>query len=406
MPKRGKEKSQRKQILVVSAGDLIEERKALPGVVRRFNASAPEDEKLALTQWHAEALPKRTLDISAFDLVVFLLWKQWGKPLGRYSSAFKRILSGAERAGLRCMLYFRVIPDADTIDPDEEISRIIAFRDGIERQILHTYFWYDDPDYWKKMFEDHLDRWIDGELPHYHLAADMSDHKKRLAGLIKTLGKTKSKQNVEAFRMALKAHDLAEKNRFTLACRQFARAIAAAREPYLINEYGIFLKKTGLWRSAEKVFEDLARMGQFMEDKMVIGSAMRHLGDINRRADRPDRADKFLRRAAAAERGQGRTLREAVIQQDRGMVHFKLGHLDMAQKLFSQALKMYEKAESIEGQAIIYFSLTGIHIEKADVVSAIHTSQKALELFRQIGADDMIDKLQTLLTALEDVRKG
>jgi tetratricopeptide (TPR) repeat protein len=403
MPKARADKAKRKQVLVVSAGDLEPERKALPGIAGRFDAAA-EDNKIAVTQHYSDEPSDRTLSPGSFDLVIFLLWRHWGRPSGRYSSEFKRVYTEVKKAGIDCLFYFRAIPDSDMIAPDRDISRIITFRDEIEKNPAHSYFWYDDPAAWKKIVVNHLDKWIDGKVPNHRVIADMSDHKKRLAGLIRTLRKATDKGNLRAFRLALKAHSMAEKNRITRACQLFARATAAAREPYLINEYGIFLKKNGLWSSAERVFEDLARIGQLMEDKLVIGSAMRHLGDVNRRADNPVRADKYLQRAAAAERGLGRTLKEAVIHQERGILHLKLGHLDMAEKLLSDALRRYKEAGSIEGQAIVYFSLTGVYIEKADVVAAAHTSQKALELFQRIGADDMIDKLQVLLVALENMR--
>lgn len=399
-------KTERRQILIVSAGDLSRERKMFPGIARRFNADAPEDAKISLTQLPTDEPLDRILDLDDFELVIFLLWTRWGRPSGRYSSEFRRVFAETERAGLPALLYFRMIPDHDAIRPDQEVSRIIRFRDEIEKLSVNSYFWYDDPEYWKDLIMDHLERWIDGEMPHYHVAPDVYDHRTRLAGLIRTLSKAKSKRPLDPFRRVLKAYAFAEKNRFTRACQHFAKAIAATREPYLINEYGIFLKKAGLWLSAEKTFEDLARLGQFMEDKLVIGSAMRHLGDVNRRADKPDRADRFLRRAAAAEKDSGRTLKAAAIQQERGMLHYKLGHLDMAQQLFDKALKMYEEADSLEGQAIVYFSLTGVHIEKANMVAAVHTGQKALDLFRRIGADDMIDKLQTLLMALGEGYKS
>jgi tetratricopeptide (TPR) repeat protein len=394
--------TERHHILVVAAGDLAQERKLLPGIARRFNAAA--DEKISFSHWTTDPPPTRRSDIAACDLVVFLLWKRWGPPSGKYSSEFKRVFAEAENAGLPCLFYFRTVPDVSMVAPGRDISRIIGFRDEIEKRSDVGCFWYDDPDRWKNTILDHLDQWADGDLPHQQLVADLSDHKKRLAGLIRTLNKAKSKRPLGAFRTALKAYSLAEKNRFTQACRQFAKAIAEAREPYLINEYGILLKRNGLWITAERTFEDLARLGQFLEDKLVIGSAMRHLGDINRRADRPERADRFLRRAAAAERDSGRSLKAAAIQQERGMLHYKLGHLNTAQKLLAEALKIYEQADSLEGQAIIYFSLTGIHIEKAQMAAAMHTGQKALDLFRRIGADEMIDRLQTLLKAVGEDR--
>ncbi len=398
--------SERRRIVVVSAGDLDRERKKLSGVVRRFNSYAAENRKISLTQRHTDESPMGRLDVSDFDLVVFLVWTRWGPPSGRYSSEFSRAFTEAGRAGIPLLFYFRMIPDHDVVQPNRDISRIIRFRDEIEKSSHHSFFWYDDPEYWPDLFGDHLERWINGEMPHHQLAPDIAENKTRLAGLIRTLSKAKSKRPLEPFRMVLKAYSFAEKNRFTRACQYFAKALAAGREPYLLNEYGIFLKNCGLWLSAEKAFEDLARMGQFMKDKLVIGSAMRHLGDVNRRADKPARADRFLRRAAAAEKDSGRTLKAAAIQQERGMLHYKLGHLDKAQELFDQALKMYEEAESLEGQAIIYFSLTGVHIEKANKIAAVHTGQKALNLFRRIGAHDMIEKLQTLLMGLGEGRKS
>lgn len=404
MSKAHARKAKHRQLLVVSAGDLAQERKALPGIVRRLNTPADKNEKITVIQRHIEQRLNDSLSIDAFDLVIFILWKQWGQRSGRFSSEIKRVYAEVKKAGIDFLFYFRSIPDSDMVAPNQEVSRIIAFRDEIEKNPIHNYFWYDAPGVWKETLAGHLSAWIDGQIPQRQVVADMFDHKRRLAGLIRALVKAKNKRNLDAFRTALKAHSMAEKNRFTLACQLFARATAAAREPYLINEYGIFLKKNGLWSSAEEVFEDMARMGQFMEDRLVIGSAMRHLGDVNRRADNPARADKYLQHAAAAERGLGRTLKEAVIQQERGMLHLKLGNLNMAQKFLTEALKRYEEAGSVEGQAIVYFSLTGVYIEKADAVAAVHSSQKALHLFRQIGADDMIDKLQVLLTALENLR--
>lgn len=393
----------RRRILVVAAGDLAHEIKMLSGIARRLNAA--EGVNISFSLWPTDSSPTGRPGFDAAELVIFLLWKHWGLPSGRYSSEFKRVFAEADRAGHRCLFYFRAIPDADLISPDHDVSRIVGFRDGVEKRSDVGYFWYDDPEQWKTTMMDHLDRWVNGDLPHHQLVADLSDHKNRLAGLIRTLSKAKSTRPLGAFREALKAYTLAEENRLTRACGRFAQAIAAAREPYLINEYGIFLKRNGLWHSAEKTFEDLARLGQFMEDKLVIGSAMRHLGDINRRADRPARADRFLRRAADAERELGRSLKAAAIQRERGMLHYKLGHLDMAQTLLREALKMYRQAESLEGQAIVYFSLTGILIEKARMVDAVHTGQKALDLFRRIGADNMIEKLHTLLKSAGEDRE-
>jgi tetratricopeptide (TPR) repeat protein len=398
-----KSKTEPERMLIVTWGDLDEESAALDSAVTVAN-SAAGDTYCELAGTYLCDGDNEVPDPSNFDLIGFLLWRRWGPRSGRYSSAYKRAFATARKAGVDRLIYFRTLPDEVLVDPDEEVNRIIAFRDDLEQEGTEAIAWYDDPDCLERLAEDDLARRYNPGIAHRSGLRTLPDHQKRLAGWADALGQAPRGENRNAFRAVLGAFDLANEGRFTKACQRFARATARTKEPYLMNEYGLFLKANGLLTKAEKVFEDLARMGQFMEDTLVLGSALRHLGDIYEKTGRPDAADAYYRKALSLEEGHDRILKRAGLYESRGILHLKSGSPKMAAKMFRKSLQLYEQADFIEGQALAYYCLTGAYIELEHVEKAMEAGHNALKLFRQLDETAMIDKLQVLLDKLIDMR--
>ena len=409
MARRHVKKITTKRLFFLSGGDMEIESRLLPAIVERVNKPA-EGVSVEAAYWGglrpgakggAGASP---LDLKGYDLLIFLLGKSWGRGPGADSS-YKRIYTAAKRAARDRIFYFRAMADEDLVRRDDRVAGVVAFCDGIEKDRSEICFWYDDPKRWKEMIEGHLRTWLGGTRPQTPALDTLPDHQRRLDGWREVLNKSKTSGSRAAFRMVRRAYDYAGQRRLTRARVWFARAVAAAREPYIINEYGILLKENGLLTLAGKVFENLARLGQLTGDKLVMGSALRHLGDVSERNHDLAKADTFYRKAITFEKDLGRTVKQASLYQTRGMVHFKTGDLDAAQEMFARALELYQAAGLIEGQALVYYCLTGVHIQRYDPPAAMHACEKAMELFEQLGADEMIARLQSLLSAIEKIGK-
>jgi len=389
--------------LIVSSSALDDEHAALVRAVDTVNSDSGIG-RLGISGRHEYDIPGHVPDASDFDLAVFLLGMRWGPPSGRYSSAFKRVFAEAIRCGVDRLLYFRALPDDLLVDPDTETAGIIAFRDEVERQRAEPVAWYDSPHHVQTLITDDLRRRLNPRTRKRPPLQVLPDHQKRLAGWMDALDRAKNSQGRVAFRTARRAFVYANQGRFTKACQRFALAIREAREPYLVNEYGLFLKANGLLLKAEILFQDLARMGQFMEDSLIIGSALRHLGDICQKTDRPEAADEYYQKALSMEKDYGRILKQAGLYEARGMVRLKSGSPHDALQMFEKALELYRRVDSVEGQALIYYCLTGAYIELEDAKRALEAGQNALELFRELNEPRMIDILQQLLAQLEDIR--
>lgn len=132
---------------LASPGDLQEERKAIRDVVAEFNESWANElgYQVELIGWEETIAgfgrPQHLInqDLDRCDLFLGMIWKRWGTPPdhdGEFSSGFEEEF---ERSMARCedtgspeiSLFFKQIPDEFTVDPGDDLKKVLEFRKKI-----------------------------------------------------------------------------------------------------------------------------------------------------------------------------------------------------------------------------------------------------------------------------------
>ena len=402
-----------RRILIASPGDIKKEYQLLPELLDQVNAScaAQYDRPFQVVEWRDtpglrnRIMNGRVEELAQADLVVLLLWAHWGAPVGRYSSTFSRIYLMAQHLSKPIVFYFRDLPDTLLVSPDGQASAVIRFRDGVERGGHHRHYWYEDERHWAQLFAGHLQQWAEGHLPSGADIESLPLHRKRLEGWTRVIREIKPGRSKRAFGLARRGFMYASDRRFTKACQRLAQAIFLAPEPYLLNEYGLFLKENGLLQKARLIFERLARMGQTQKDKLISGSAFRHLGDISARKRNPAEADLYYEIALSAERGLNRFLKEGELYYVRAGLQVEFGQYDTAQGFYEKAIERFEMADFIHGRALGYLGLLDLYLQRENAAGAYDACEKALEIVKKIGGNPgMANELQALLDKLEDIK--
>ena len=143
---------------LASPGDLQEERKAIRDVVDEFNASWANElgYQVELVGWEETVAgfgrPQHLInqDLDRCDLFLGMIWKRWGTPPdhgGDFSSGFEeefeRSMARREETGSpEISLFFKQIPDEFTVDPGDDLKKVLGFRDRIiaGKKILFQHF--------------------------------------------------------------------------------------------------------------------------------------------------------------------------------------------------------------------------------------------------------------------------
>ena len=165
------------RVFIASPGDLGDERHLFRDIVDGVNQSKANEMAIQLEPlgWEdtlpGSGRPQELIneDVKKCDLMIMLLWKQWGMPTGEYSSGFeeeyelaKRLLE--EEGKPEIMLYFRKIPDYMLADPGEQLRQVLKFKEKVESERKFLYKSYEDENQWEKIFREHLSKWLD-KLP-------------------------------------------------------------------------------------------------------------------------------------------------------------------------------------------------------------------------------------------------
>lgn len=135
------------QAFLASPGDLHEERQAIRLVVDEFNESWANElgYQVELIGWEETIAgfgrPQHLInqDLDRCDLFLGMIWKRWGTPPdidGEFSSGFEEEF---ERSIARCektnspdiSLFFKQIPDEFTVDPGDDLKKVLKFRKTI-----------------------------------------------------------------------------------------------------------------------------------------------------------------------------------------------------------------------------------------------------------------------------------
>ena len=143
---------------LASPGDLQEERQAIRDVVAEFNDSWADElgYQVELLGWEETVAgygrPQHLInqEVDRCDLFIGMIWKRWGTPPSRDSEFTSGFHEEFERSMVRrewsdspeISLFFKTIPEEFTIDPGDDLKRVLEFREQIisEKKILFQKF--------------------------------------------------------------------------------------------------------------------------------------------------------------------------------------------------------------------------------------------------------------------------
>jgi hypothetical protein len=134
------------RVLIASPGDLREERDTIEKVVHGWNAHAQADRVVLLpVRWETHAVPEYGDRPQAFlnrgivadcDILVGAFWTRLGTPTGVSQSGTLEEIEEFHRAGKPVLLYFSTRPAHLKREDLDQYSRLLEFRERLERFAL------------------------------------------------------------------------------------------------------------------------------------------------------------------------------------------------------------------------------------------------------------------------------
>lgn len=137
--------------MIASPGDVQEERKTLINVIQEWNAINAYDRKIFLQPiaWEHDAMPefgirpqeainKQILD--QCDFLIGIFWTRLGSDTGRYLSGTVEEIERHAGNGKPVMLYFSDVPYSIYAVDQQQVARVIKFRNECEKKgLIETY---------------------------------------------------------------------------------------------------------------------------------------------------------------------------------------------------------------------------------------------------------------------------
>jgi tetratricopeptide (TPR) repeat protein len=165
------------RVVVVSSGDVAEERSVAQLVVEEVNRGVAADRgcRLSLWRWEADAWPgvhaegpqgliDELMEIRDADVVVGVLWRRFGTPTGEAASGTEHELRRAwaawrEHGRPEVMVYFCTRPYAPS-GPGELVQwqRVLEFRDALPEQQLECR--YESVSQFEGLLREHLTQFV------------------------------------------------------------------------------------------------------------------------------------------------------------------------------------------------------------------------------------------------------
>jgi hypothetical protein len=162
------------RVVLVSPADVVNERKAVKGVVDELNRTVAAN-RLALWRWETDARPGMhaeggqgviddLMDMADADVVIGVFWKRFGTPTGESQSGTEHELRRAwaawkEQGRPEVMLYFCQRPyTRKTREEIDQWGRVLDFQQELPEQQL--WWTYTKPRGFEALLREHLTRYL------------------------------------------------------------------------------------------------------------------------------------------------------------------------------------------------------------------------------------------------------
>ncbi len=393
MPKIFERYLKRILVFIASPKDLVDERKKFPKILEQVNKLKAKSKGglLEPVGWE-DTLPGRgrpqakiNEDIKRSDLVVMLLWARWGSPTGEFSSGFEEEYEVAYSNKKEIWLYFRSIPDKMLVDPDEQLRRVLDFRNRVEAEKKLLFRMYESVGQWQDKFTEDLCKWLDGHSPGAFELEMLTEYPNRIEQLSNELEESITKQIDAANTLAREARQQADSGHITKAEEYFAKALAIYAGPRILNDYGLFLTRIGALKKAEEKFIQLMRLCEKLHDKVILAAANGNLGIIYSTRGDDKAAEEMYKKALAIYEELRVNEGMASVYCNLGNIYKKYGDLVAAEEIYRKALAIDEKLGRKEGVLNVYGSLGNLYSMRGDLVAAEEMYKKALAIDEEVG---------------------
>lgn len=404
------------KVFIGSPGDLSEERALFPKILEEVNKrhAKPMGILLEPVGWE-DTLPGKgraqeliNEDLKTCKLVVMLLWKRWGTPTGEFSSGFEEEYELAMQDEVKeVWLYFRNPPEDMLADPGTQLKKVRKFKKKIEKEQKKErnllYQSYDEVADWQELFTNNLCKWLDNISQPVPEPIEKEDSAARIKELEEELEKAKSEPIKKALEMVKEAWKLADSGQLTAAEENFAGAQALAEEPYVINAYGLFLKRTGSLQRAEDKFKQVLMLGEAAVDNKWQAIALGHLGIIYYTRGNLEQAEKMHRKALTINNELGSKEGMANQYGSLGNVYLTRDDLEQAEKVYQKSLAIFEELGRKEGMAAVYGNLGIIYKTRGDLEQAEKMHLKSLAINEDLRRKEGMARDYTNLGILYEI---
>jgi hypothetical protein len=133
--------------LLISPGDVTEEREGLAKAVDRWNAQVGDalDARVRLVRWETDRVPdasappqqvlnRQIVDESDFEIALF--WARLGTPTGTHAAGSLEEIEQLQRRGARVLIYFKNAPVPQELLKDDQYARVSEFKTKMEKKGL------------------------------------------------------------------------------------------------------------------------------------------------------------------------------------------------------------------------------------------------------------------------------
>ena len=169
----------------------------------------------------------------------------------------------------------------------------------------------------------------------------------------------------------------------------------------ILLKMGIFYYLKSDLDKAEEMYRKSLAINEALGRKEGVASGYGNLGNVYQIRGDLDKAEELYRKSLAIEKKLGR--REGIANQcgNLGNVCLIRDDLDIAEEMYRKSLLINEDIGRKEGAASDYSNLGNVYWIRGDLAKAEEMYRKSLELFISIGSENMIKKLNFLITDLK-----
>lgn len=154
-------------IFIATPSDLEQERNIFRDVLKKIN-SLNKSQKFNLVPvgWEdtliGKGRPQELInkDLAKSDLVIFILWKRWGSPSGKFSSGFEEEFFLANKLDKEMWILFKKIPTYMLEDPGPQLSKVLQFKEQIIKDKKFLFKDFTNEKDLKKILNNNLQKFL------------------------------------------------------------------------------------------------------------------------------------------------------------------------------------------------------------------------------------------------------